>query len=259
MDEVEHHAGQHGVERVERLHGDYPEAARRRRLRKHPSVSASATPPSRSSSAWALAVSIRGSFDALGRCARGPCAARPGRAGASDLVVERLDGEAVIGLRDELLLEIRALEHALDEPAPVLPRGEGEVGPRGRLLVRSCTDAPRDAGTVGVADNARGDERGHPLGCGWDAGRCAPSVRSVVRPLPRKRISAPPPFACGPRPCYIFPRPRLQPERTPMPIPSLRRRRLLLRRARVPHCRRRLAWARCESPTDSAAAVRNSP
>ena len=42
--------------------------------------------------------------------------------------VERLDGEPVIGLGDEPLVERRALEHAFDQLAPLLAGGRGKLG-----------------------------------------------------------------------------------------------------------------------------------
>ena len=48
--------------------------------------------------------------------------------------VERLDGEPVIGLGDELLVERRALEHALHQLAPLLARGRRKLGGQRQLV-----------------------------------------------------------------------------------------------------------------------------
>ena len=61
---------------------------------------------------------------------------RPRRAGCAPrhrlrvrlAVVERLDGEPVIGPGDEPLVERRALEHAFDQLAPLLAGGRGKFG-----------------------------------------------------------------------------------------------------------------------------------
>ena len=64
---------------------------------------------------------------------------RPRRAGCTPgyrqrirlSVVERLDGEPVIGPGDKLLVERRALEHRFDQLAPLLAGGRGKLGRQG--------------------------------------------------------------------------------------------------------------------------------
>ena len=51
--------------------------------------------------------------------------------------VERLDGEPVIGLGDQPLVERRALEHAVDQLAPLLARRRGKLGRQRQLVGRS--------------------------------------------------------------------------------------------------------------------------
>jgi hypothetical protein len=52
--------------------------------------------------------------------------------------VERLDGESVIGLGDEPLVERRALEHVFDQLAPLLAGGRGKFGRQRELVGRGC-------------------------------------------------------------------------------------------------------------------------
>ena len=48
--------------------------------------------------------------------------------------VERLDGEPVVGLGDELLVERRAFEHALHQLPPLLARGGRKLGGQRQLV-----------------------------------------------------------------------------------------------------------------------------
>ena len=100
-------------------------------------------------------------------CARQRAARRLSR-------IERLDGEPVIGLGDQSLLERRALEHALDQLAPLLAGCRRKFGGQRQVVggvghpVIKCHDA-----------NGRRKWR-----CKWRANRCTVIARGGSRSIP---------------------------------------------------------------------------
>src|SRR3712207_2027067 len=75
------------------------------------------------------------------------------RGGAFRLRIKRLNVDAVVAAGDELLLEIRALQHAFDELEPLLAGrlrkigGEREIVHRGLVQRRAARIAPDNTGS----------------------------------------------------------------------------------------------------------------
>ena len=146
VDEVEHHAGQRPVEIVEHV-DPHAEAAGRGSLAGHERQRIGAA--FEIGERELVRLSRIGMVDPLRHAPAAGLLAR-NRRGSFRLRIERLDLDAVMGAGDELLLEIRALQHALDELEPLLAGGLREIG--GEREIVHCR---HQANSMMVASTAR--------------------------------------------------------------------------------------------------------